>query len=59
MKQFKKRKIIMGDPYLCKEYLKQKRTKKQIKDTIQIASVMIISGIVLEIAFIIGCKLNG
>ncbi len=59
MKQFKKRKIILGDPYLCKEFLKQKRIKKQIKDVLLISLLFILILTILPWALVLGEKLNG
>lgn len=59
MKNFKKRKIILGDPYLCKEFLKQKRIKKQIKDVLLISLLFILILTILPWALVLGEKLNG
>lgn len=59
MKQFKKRKIILGNPYLCKEFLKQKRVKKQIKDALLISLLFILILTILPWALVLGEKLNG
>ena len=57
--KFKKRKIILGDPYLCKEFLKQKRIKKQIKDALLISLLFILILTILPWALVLGEKLNG